>query len=153
MNKSISDEEAVSRKKQVGPIIHRRHQEKDQPQNCGGEDGGIQAICLDAAILLIWLHHAFYSTGSPVADDLLSALLTSVTQARKELTSINADNAPLAALQAVLQSWVNQVQSMPKKLQTITETDLDAWALCVYETLLVACPPVRVGSRWALRIS
>ena len=31
----------------------------------------------------------------------------------------------VVALQAVLQSWVNQVQNMPKKLQTITDTDLD----------------------------
>ncbi|HKV00643.1 MAG TPA: hypothetical protein VJQ26_00885, partial [Ktedonobacteraceae bacterium] len=39
--------------------------------------------------------------------------------------AINADNASLAALQAVLQNWVGQAKNMPKKLQTITETDLD----------------------------
>src|SRR5258707_739276 len=44
---------------------------------------------------------------------------------RKWLAAINADNASLAALQAVLQNWVGQAKNMPKKLQTITETDLD----------------------------
>lgn len=33
--------------------------------------------------------------------------------------------AHLLALTNVLQNWVEQVHNMPKKLQTITETDLD----------------------------
>lgn len=63
--------------------------------------------------------------AATVADDFLSVMLASVIRARSWLAQINADNATLAALQAVLQNWVDQAHNMPKKLQTITETDLD----------------------------
>ena len=93
----------------------------------------LEGVSLDAAIGAARLTRIAYDVfvsplvtlAATIADDFLSALLGALTQARKWLTSINADNATLAALQAVLQSWVNQVQNMPKKLQTITETDLD----------------------------
>jgi hypothetical protein len=62
---------------------------------------------------------------STIADDFLSALLGSLTTARKWLAQINADNATLVALTSVLQNWVDQAHNMPKKLQTITDTDLD----------------------------
>jgi hypothetical protein len=63
--------------------------------------------------------------AATVADDFLSITLAALTKARSWLQQINADNATLAALQTVLQSWVDQIHTMPKKLQTITETDLD----------------------------
>ena len=63
--------------------------------------------------------------AATVADDFLSITLAALTKARSWLQQINADNATLAALQAVLKNWVDQVHTMPKKLQTITETDLD----------------------------
>ncbi len=93
----------------------------------------LEGVSLDAAIGAARLTRIAYDVfvsplvtlAATIADDFLSALLGALTQARKWLGSINADNATLAALQAVLQSWVNQVQNMPKKLQTITETDLD----------------------------
>lgn len=63
--------------------------------------------------------------AATVADDFLSVTLAAIVKARSWLAQINADNTTLAALQAVLQNWVNQAHNMPKKLQTITETDLD----------------------------
>ncbi len=63
--------------------------------------------------------------AATVADDFLSITLAALIKARSWLQQINADNATLAALQAVLKNWVDQAHNMPKKLQTITETDLD----------------------------
>lgn len=63
--------------------------------------------------------------ASTIADDFLLALLNALIKARKWLAQINADNATLLALTNILQSWSDQVKNMPKKLQTITETDLD----------------------------
>jgi len=93
----------------------------------------LEGVSLDAAIGAARLTRIAYDVfvsplvtlAATIADDFLSAFLGALTTARRWLTSINADNATLAALQAVLQSWVNQIQNMPKKLQTITDTDLD----------------------------
>lgn len=63
--------------------------------------------------------------ASTIADDFLSALLKALITARGWLKQINADNATLVALTAILQNWTDQVHNMPKKLQTITDTDLD----------------------------
>ncbi len=63
--------------------------------------------------------------ASTIADDFLLALLNALITGRKWLQTINADNATLLALTNILQSWVEQVKNMPKKLQTITQTDLD----------------------------
>lgn len=63
--------------------------------------------------------------ASTIADDFLLALLNALITGRKWLATINADNATLLALTNILQSWVQQVKNMPKKLQTITQTDLD----------------------------
>lgn len=93
----------------------------------------LEGVSLDAAIGAARLTRIAYDVfvsplvtlAATIADDFLSALLAALTQARKWLAAINADNASLAALQAVLQNWVSQAKNMPKKLQTITETDLD----------------------------
>jgi hypothetical protein len=63
--------------------------------------------------------------ASTIADDFLLALLNALITARKWLAQINADNATLLALTNILQSWADQAKNMPKKLQTITQTDLD----------------------------
>jgi hypothetical protein len=63
--------------------------------------------------------------ASTIADDFLLALLKALITARKWLAQINADNATLLALTNILQSWADQAKNMPKKLQTITQTDLD----------------------------
>ncbi len=63
--------------------------------------------------------------ASTIADDFLLALLNALITARKWLATINADNATLLALTNILQNWSDQAKNMPKKLQTITQTDLD----------------------------
>jgi len=64
--------------------------------------------------------------AATIADDFLAALLGALIKARGWLKQINADNATLIALTSILQNWVNQVHVMPKKLQAITDTDLDS---------------------------
>jgi hypothetical protein len=93
----------------------------------------MEGVSLEAAIGAARLTRIAYDVfvsplvtlAATVADDFLSVTLAAITKARSWLQLINADNATLAALQTVLQSWVNQIHTMPKKLQTITETDLD----------------------------
>jgi hypothetical protein len=93
----------------------------------------LEGVSLEAAIGAAKLTRIAYdvfvsplvSLAATVADDFLSITLAAVIKARSWLQQINADNATLAALQTVLQNWVDQVHNMPKKLQTITETDLD----------------------------
>lgn len=63
--------------------------------------------------------------ASTIADDFLLALLNALIKARKWLAQINADNATLLALTNILQNWSDQAKNMPKKLQAITQTDLD----------------------------
>jgi hypothetical protein len=60
-----------------------------------------------------------------VADDFLSVTLQALITGRKWLAQINEDSPTLAALQTVLQSWVDQAKTMPKKVQAITDSDLD----------------------------
>ena len=93
----------------------------------------MEGVSLDAAIGAARLTRVAYDVfvsplvtlAATVADDFLSITLAALTKARSWLQQIRADNATLAALQAVLKNWVDQVHTMPKKLQTITETDLD----------------------------
>ena len=63
--------------------------------------------------------------ASTIADDFLLALLNALITARKWLAQINADNATLLALTNILQNWSENAKTMPKKLQTITQTELD----------------------------
>src|SRR5437016_2813650 len=93
----------------------------------------MEGVSLEAAIGAAKLTRVAYDVfvsplvtlAATVADDFLSITLAALTKARSWLQQLNADNATLAALQAVLKNWVDQVHTMPKKLQTITETDLD----------------------------
>ena len=93
----------------------------------------MEGVSLDAAIGAARLTRVAYDVfvsplvtlAATVADDFLSITLAALIKARSWLQQINADNATLAALQSVLQSWEQQAHTMPKKLQTITETDLD----------------------------
>src|SRR6266567_3096811 len=93
----------------------------------------MEGVSLDAAIGAARLTRVAYDVfvsplvtlAATVADDFLSISLAALIKARSWLQQINVDNATLAALQSVLQNWVKQVNTMPKKLQTITETDLD----------------------------
>src|SRR5207245_589659 len=60
-----------------------------------------------------------------VADDFLTVTLKALITGRHWLAQINEDSPTLAALQTVLQSWVDQAGAMPKKVQAITDSDLD----------------------------
>ena len=93
----------------------------------------MEGVSLEAAIGAAKLTRVAYDVfvsplvtlAATVANDFLAVTLAALIKARSWLAQINADNATLAALQAVLQNWTDDVHNMPKKLQTITETDLD----------------------------
>lgn len=84
---------------------------------------------IDAAKLTRVAYDVFVSPlvtlAATVADDFLTVTLDALITGRKWLAQINEDSPTLAALQTVLQSWVNQASEMPKKIQAITDTDLD----------------------------
>lgn len=63
--------------------------------------------------------------AATVADDFLTVTLKALITGRRWLAQINEDSPTLAALQTVLQSWVDQAKAMPKKVQSITDSDLD----------------------------
>jgi hypothetical protein len=63
--------------------------------------------------------------AATVADDFLTVTLDALITGRKWLAQINEDSPTLAALQTVLQTWVQQASEMPEQIQSITETELD----------------------------
>jgi serine/threonine protein kinase len=84
---------------------------------------------IDAARLTRVAYDVFVSPiiqfGSTLSSDFLNSMLRSFRVARQWLAGINQDNVTLAAIQKVLESWVTQVQNLPKQLDAITQTDLD----------------------------
>ncbi|HLZ80624.1 MAG TPA: hypothetical protein VKP04_03270, partial [Ktedonobacteraceae bacterium] len=64
--------------------------------------------------------------AATVTGDFLSVTLRTLIQGRGWLARINQDNDTLAALQTVLESWVKQVNNVPKEWKTIANSDLDA---------------------------
>ena len=84
---------------------------------------------IDAAKLTRIAYDVFVSPlvtlAANVANDFLSVTLKALITGRKWLAQINEDSPTLAALQTVLQSWVDQASTMPKKVQAITDSDLD----------------------------
>jgi hypothetical protein len=84
---------------------------------------------IDAAKLTRIAYDVFISPlvtlASEVAGDFLTVTLDALITGRGWLAQINEDSPTLAALQRVLQSWVDLANEMPKKVQVITETDLD----------------------------
>jgi hypothetical protein len=84
---------------------------------------------VDAARLTRTAYDVFVSPiikfGSAITGDFLSGMLNAFKVARGWLAPINQDNATLAAIQKVLETWVAQVQNLPKQLDAITQTDLD----------------------------
>ncbi len=93
----------------------------------------MEGVSLDAAIAAARLTRVAYdvfvsplvSLAATVAGDFLTITLRTVQTARSWLARIYQDNDTLAALQTVLQTWVNDVNKMPKQIKTITDTDLD----------------------------
>ena len=93
----------------------------------------LEGFSLDAAIQAAQLTRVAYDVfvnpvvtlSSVVADDFLKGTLNALITGRGWLAQINEDTPALAALQKVLQTWVDQAAEMPKQIQNITETDLD----------------------------
>jgi hypothetical protein len=84
---------------------------------------------IDAAKLTRVSYDVFISPivqfGSQLTKDFLSGMLGALKTARGWLAGIYQDNVTLAAIQHVLESWVDQVSKLPKQLDAITQTDLD----------------------------
>lgn len=87
-------------------------------------EGAIEAAKLTRVAYGVFIS-PLVTLAAEVADDFLIGTLDALITGRKWLAQINEDSPTLAALQTVLQSWVDQVHNMPKTVQTITETDLD----------------------------
>ncbi|HLX41500.1 MAG TPA: hypothetical protein VKR42_13285 [Ktedonobacteraceae bacterium] len=63
--------------------------------------------------------------AATVAGDFLNITLRALITGRSWLAAIKQDNDTLAALQTVLETWIKQVNAMPKQIQSITDADLD----------------------------
>jgi hypothetical protein len=93
----------------------------------------MEGISLEAAIAAARLTRVAYdvfvsplvSLAATVAGDFLTITLRTVQTARSWLARIYQDNDTLAALQTVLEAWVKQINTMPKQIQAITDSDLD----------------------------
>jgi hypothetical protein len=126
----------------IGNIDHQLQQAFNDGVAKGAQDArkalinsldSIEGFSLEAAADAAKLTRVAYdvfvnplvNTLSTVADDFLKATLNALITGRHWLDQINEDTSTLASLQTVLQSWVEQVSEMPKKVQNITATDLD----------------------------
>ncbi len=93
----------------------------------------LEGVSLQAAMaaakLMRQAYDAFVSPlvtmAATVTGDFLGVTLQALSIARGFLAKFNQDNDTLAALQTVVQSWIKQVHSVPKEIQTITDADLD----------------------------
>jgi hypothetical protein len=93
----------------------------------------LEGFTLDSAISAARLTRVAYDVfvspivhfGSAITGDFLNGMLSALKTARGWLAGAYQDNASLAAIQHVLESWVGQVNSLPKQLDAITQTDLD----------------------------
>jgi hypothetical protein len=93
----------------------------------------LEGFTLDGAISAARLTRVAYDVfvspivrfGSALTGDFLNGMLGALKTARGWLAGAYQDNASLAAIQHVLESWVSQVSTMPKQLDAITQTDLD----------------------------
>lgn len=84
---------------------------------------------IDSARLTRLAYDAFVSPivtlAATVTGDFLNITLRALIAGRGWLARINQDSDTLAALQTVLQTWVQKVNEVPEQLQSITDTDLD----------------------------
>jgi hypothetical protein len=93
----------------------------------------LEGFTLDGAITAARLTRVAYDIfvspivkfGAEVAGEFLSTMDRAFITARGWLRNIGQDNATLAAIQNVLDSWVAQVSNLPKQLDAITDADLD----------------------------
>jgi hypothetical protein len=87
-------------------------------------EGAIEAAKLTRVAYDVFIS-PLVTLAATVADDFLKVTLTALITGRHWLAQINEDSPTLAALQTVLQTWVEQASAMPKKIQVITDSDLD----------------------------
>jgi hypothetical protein len=84
---------------------------------------------IDAAILTRSAYNVFVSpivqAGATITGDVLEGMLKAFTAARNLWKTVYQDSATLAAIQTVLQTWVDNVNDLPKRLNAVVETDLD----------------------------
>jgi hypothetical protein len=84
---------------------------------------------VDAAILTRSAYDVFVSpvvkVSATITGDVLQVMLTAFTAARNLWKNVYQDSATLAAIQTVLQSWVDNVKNFPKQLNAVVDTDLD----------------------------
>jgi hypothetical protein len=93
----------------------------------------IEGYTLDGAIGAAYLTRIAYDVfvspvvhfGSVLTGNFLNGMLSAFKTARGLLAGIYQDNATLVAIQKVLESWVSQVNQLPKQLDAITDADLD----------------------------
>jgi len=93
----------------------------------------LEGVSLDGAIGAAQLTRTAYDVfvnpivtlAATVTGDFLKVTLSALVTGRGWLQAIRQDSPTLAALQNVLETWVNQVAKMPMQLQAITDTDLD----------------------------
>ncbi|HLG78521.1 MAG TPA: hypothetical protein VKX46_19060 [Ktedonobacteraceae bacterium] len=93
----------------------------------------IESFTLDGALSAAALTRKAYDVfvspvvkfGAALTSDFLKAMRDAFKTARGILININQDNATLAAIQEVLNAWVDQADNLPKQLDAITQTDLD----------------------------
>ncbi len=87
-------------------------------------DGAIGAAKLTRQAYTVFVS-PIVKVGSVIAGDFLTTMLRAVTTARGWLKNAYLDNGTLEAVQTILQSWVNDVKTLPQQLDAITATDLD----------------------------
>ena len=133
-------------KSPLGQVLNNTDQQVQDAYNQGAAQGAEQAKrelltsldnienftlqgAIDAARLTRVAYDVFVAPivqfGATLTGDFLTGMLNAFKTARNWLAGVNQDNATLAAIQKVLESWVAQVQSLPKQLDAITQTDLD----------------------------
>ena len=93
----------------------------------------LEGVSLEGAITAARLTRVAYDVfvspvikfGATVTGDFLGTMLSALKTARGWLAGAYQDNGTLVAIQKVLETWVSQVNLMPKQLDAITQTDLD----------------------------
>lgn len=93
----------------------------------------IEGVSLQAAVdsarLTRLAYDAFVSPivtlAATITGDFLNITLRALIAGRVWLDRIRQDSDTLAALQTVLQTWVQKVNEVPEQLQSITDADLD----------------------------
>ncbi|GCE26836.1 hypothetical protein KDA_23200 [Dictyobacter alpinus] len=98
-----------------------------------GSMDSLEGFTLEGAITAARLTRVAYDVfvspiikfGANITGDVLAGMLKAFKTARGLLAGIYQDNATLIAIQKVLETWVTQVGTLPKQLDSITQSDLD----------------------------